>query len=64
MSDSRSKWEEMCEEEGRKGVYPQYFGRADRKSIKNPSIEQRIEELEKRIDKQTELLEEILKTLE
>ena len=64
MSDSRKKWEEMCEEEGRQGVYIQYFGRADRKSIKNPSIEQRIEELEKRIDKQTELLEEILKTLE
>lgn len=64
MSDSKSKWEEMREEEGRQGLYPQYFGRADRKLAKKPSIEQRINKLEKRIDKQTELLEEILKTLE
>lgn len=67
MSDSRKKWEDMCEEEN---DYNQYFWRAERlpledqKLVRKPSVEQRINELEKRIDKQTELLEEILKTLE
>lgn len=69
MSDSKSKWEEMCEEDGRQRVYPQYFGRAERlpledqKLVRKPSVEQRINELEQKINKQAELLEEILKTL-
>lgn len=62
MSDSRKKWEEMREED-RQGKCPQYFGRADRQLVKKPSVEKQMDELEKKISKQTELLEEILKNL-
>lgn len=67
MSDSKSKWEDMREETNESIMLdnlkmlnnPLFRGRT-----KEPSIEQRMTKLEKRISKQTKLIEEILKTLE
>lgn len=55
MSDSRKKWEEMREED-RQGTHKQL-------KVHKMSVEQRMDELEKKISEQTKLLGEILKNL-